>query len=86
MLNLPSQYSQSLADLSLGAKFNPNRFPKSLVRACILKWCGRRDLNPGLQAWKAYTRCLCPTRLDYNRISIKLQFNAVVVFYELSLY
>ncbi len=19
-------------------------------------WCGRRDSNPGLQAWKAYTR------------------------------
>ena len=22
-------------------------------------WCGRRDLNPGLQAWKAYTRYVC---------------------------
>ena len=23
-------------------------------------WCGRRDLNPGLQAWKASTSWLCP--------------------------
>ena len=27
-------------------------------------WCGRRDLNPGLQAWKA---CVL-TRLDHGRM------------------
>ena len=32
------------------------------------EWCGRRDLNPGLQAWKAYTMNDCVlTRLDHDR-------------------
>ena len=33
----------------------------------ILKWCGRRDSNPGLQAWKAYTVDCVLTRLDHDR-------------------
>ena len=32
-------------------------------RGVQLEWCGRRDLNPGLQAWKAYTiKRLCPNQ------------------------
>ena len=39
------------------------------------KRCGRRDLNPGLQAWKASTFEDCVlTRLDHDHIKVSKAF------------
>lgn len=41
--------------ISLGTMFNLSASDGSGTLFISENWCGRRDLNSGLQAWKAYT-------------------------------
>jgi hypothetical protein len=61
-----------------------------LALACLSSqdWCGRRDSNPGLQAWKAYTIDCVLTRLDHGRDSCFNQQRPLVanIYYEISVF